>query len=487
MARPGVEVVTRTAPPSRGAPTDTGVAFFAGLTEKGPSNVATLLHNLGDFTKYYGDRPLGMILYDACDLAFRKGCTGIWVGRAVGPAAAVDTHTFNDAGAAPSVAVDTIGPGSSGLSVAVEVGSVGGTFIFVITDDTDAVVEQSRNLLSPADAVVWGQTSAYVRVRAVGANNPAVTAAAALAGGTDDRVNVTDAQRAAALNLFPKGLGPGQVAYPGATTSVMHAALFNHAQANNRFALVDPQDTPSATTLEAEADGDRAEGTLLALAETYGMIAGAPWHVVRGVTGGTTRTIPPSAVTAGLIAQSDYRTGNPNVPAAGANGDSSDVTLALSQPGWTDDVREALNDKGVNVTRELYGGFRLYGFRTLADPADPDASAYLSAGAARARMAIVTETEAYAEQFVFAQIDGQGQTIARFKGGLIGILQKFWTLGALFGPTAADAFVVDTGPTVNTPDTLANNELHAVIGLRMSPFAELVYIEVVKVPSNQTL
>jgi hypothetical protein len=34
---------------------------------------------------------------------------------------------------------------------------------------------------------------------------------------------------------------------------------------------------------------------------------------------------------------------------------------------------------------------------------------------------------------------------------------------------------------------LANNELHAKVGLRVSPFAELVYIEVTKVPITEVL
>lgn len=488
MARPGVVVVNRTAPPTRGAPTDTGVAFFAGIAEKGPADKALTVHNMAEFETSYGGRPNGMILYDACDIAFRKGVTAITIARAVGPDATKDTATLQDAGAVDSIAVDTIGPGASALTVQPIAGSLAGTFVLVIVDtDLGKEVDRSRDLASPVDAVDWSGKSDFVRVRAVGGNNPApLGAGVALAGGDDDRAAITDVERAAALLLLPKTLGPGQVAYPGATTAAAHAALLNHAKLANRWALLDAQDTPSDTTLEAEADGDRAAPDKLELAETFGMLLG-PWHVARGVAGGTTRTVPPSAVVAGLIATSDARTGNPNTAAAGANGDSSDVTLALSQPAWDDDTRERLNDAGVNIFREVWGGFRLYGFRSLADMTDPDSAAWQSAGAGRTRMAITNELEAYAEQFVFAQLDGQGQTIARFKGGLMGILQKYWANDALYGASAPEAFVVDTGPTVNTENTLAANELHAVIGLRVSPFAELVYIEVVKVPSNQAL
>jgi hypothetical protein len=47
------------------------------------------------------------------------------------------------------------------------------------------------------------------------ANNPAVVAAGALAGGADDRANITDTQRQAALDAITPDLGPGQVAMPG--------------------------------------------------------------------------------------------------------------------------------------------------------------------------------------------------------------------------------------------------------------------------------
>src|SRR5205807_9549788 len=128
MSRPGVEVVTRSAPPTRGVPSSTGTAFFGGIAEKGPVRALTTddaIHNMSDFAKVYGSRANGALLYDSCDAAFQSGVTSIYVARAVGPAAAVDTHTFNDVGAAPSIAVDTIGPWNSPLTVAVVAGTVG--------------------------------------------------------------------------------------------------------------------------------------------------------------------------------------------------------------------------------------------------------------------------------------------------------------------------------------------------------------------------
>jgi hypothetical protein len=57
----------------------------------------------------------------------------------------------------------------------------------------------------------------------------------------------------------------------------------------------------------------------------------------------------------------------------------------------------------------------------------------------------------------------------------------------LYGVTPDEAFVVDVGNEVNTDDTIAAGELHAVLAVRMSPMSEFVIIEVVKVSITENL
>jgi hypothetical protein len=102
-------------------------------------------------------------------------------------------------------------------------------------------------------------------------------------------------------------------------------------------------------------------------------------------------------------------------------------------------------------------------------------------------MAIVAQANAIAERYVFKQMDGRGVLIADFGGELSGMLVPFYEAGSLYGTTAQEAFSVNVGAQVNTPETIANGELHAVISLRMSPFAELVVIEIVKVATTEAL
>lgn len=475
--RPGVNVLSREAPPSRGAPTNTGTAFFAGLTPRGPSNTPVLVRSIGAFVDTFGARTgATAALHDAVDTAFRVGASRIYVSRAVGPAAAVDSIVLQDATPADTLEVSTIGEYDSDLTVEVVEGATVDEYRLIIADGDGNELERSPSLADPAGAVAWGDQSDWVRVAALGGDNPAVAAATPLAGGDDDRANVTDDERGAAIGAFDDDLGPGQVAWPGATTEALHTVLIDHAAARNRFALLDAPDSGTPATLEAAADAQR----LATLAPEYGGLF-APWVTVPGVVNATTRTLPPSAIVAGLMAAVDEG-GSANVPAAGEAG-RVPYALGLSQT-FTDAEHEDLNGSGVNILKDVYGGVRLYGYRTLADPEEP---AWLGIGNQRLRMQITAEADAIGEQFMFAQIDGRGVTIAEFGGSLTGMLNQFFTSGSLYGNDPGEAFRVDVGPAVNTPETIANGELRAVLSLRMSPFAEMVTIEIVKVPITESV
>lgn len=482
MPRPGVTVKSRAVTPPRSAPTGTGPWFVAGLTAKGPTDRAVKIRNMGDYVTVFGPRVSYGLLYDALDAYFHFGGSEAWVTRVVGAAATVATIALPGAAGALALSADAIGQGTSTLQVAVVAGDAAGTIRLNVLDTAQggALVEQSYDLPDTVSAVAWGNTSSYIRVRATGVVLPVVAAAAALAGGNDDRAAITDPIRIAALGLFLRNLGPGQVSYPGSTTPAIEAALQAHAQANNRFAVLDGVDTNADATLRA------ATAALVGGADPDGVITWSAffggWINIPGVVRNTVRAVPPSAAAAGLMAASDAG-GNPNTPAAGPRGEL-DYALSLTQPEWSDAQRASLNSAGVNVFRTVYGGVRLYGYRTLGPEAT---SNWLSIGAARLRMAITAEAEAIGEAFMFAQLDGQGHRVAEFGGALNGMLMDFYARGALYGASPAEAFRVDVGSTVNTDATLNANELHAILSVRISPFAEAVIIEIVKTPITETL
>jgi phage tail sheath protein FI len=240
-------------------------------------------------------------------------------------------------------------------------------------------------------------------------------------------------------------------------------------------AVLDAPDTAVVATLTSSATAARAGGN-----GKYGALF-APWAIVPGIAVGTTRTVPYSAVVAGIVSRNEGQF-SPNDPAAGEKGISR-FAIGLSQADQTDANRDLLNTAGVDMARILQGSVKTYGWRSLADPAvEPQ---WLNFGNARLYTAIAADAQTVGDSFVFDQIDGQGLTISQYGGELAAMLLTYYNEGALYGQTPDEAFSVDVGAQVNTDTTIAAGELHAVLAVRMSPMAEFVIIEVVKVAITQ--
>lgn len=475
--RPGVSVIQRSTPPPRSAPTDTGVWHVVGISDSGPIT-PVLISSMADYERIFGLRVTNYtLLYDALDLYFREGGARAIVSRVVGPAATVGFRNLNDAGAAIALVASAIGPGagSANISVGVRAGGAGGTFvIFVVVGGIE--VETSPDLADNNAAVLWSSGSNYIRLTlGASANDPAVVAAAALSAGTDDRTNIVDANWLTALDRLTADLGPGQVSAPGRTTANGHTQLLAHAAATRRVAILDAPDTATQATLTSAASAARAGNQRFG-----GMFA--PWISAPGLLAGTTRLIPPSGLVAGKIAKNDAAGLGAAEPAAGDNGESLFAT-GLSQIAWSDATRQTLNSAGVNVIRSVFGAVRVYGWRSLVDAVvDPE---WVSLGSVRLYMAIAANSASISEAFLFDKIDGQGKKIAEFGGALRGLLMDYYHNGDLYGATPEEAFYVDVGNQVNTPERLAMNELRAVLNVKMSPFGEFVQVEIVKRPITE--
>src|SRR5215831_5732705 len=456
--RPGVVVSTLELATPVAVSVDTGTWFVAGTTDRGPSNAAVLIQSMDQFTTLYGARQSYSVLYDVLETFFREGGQRTYIGRVVGPAASSGFKNLNDAGAAVSLIATAIGPGawSANYKVGVVAGVAGGSYQIQVTDASNAILEQSGDLLDQGSAVAWSQYSSYIRITVgASANIPAVAAPAAMSAGNDQRASITDTEWANALALFAPGLGPGQVSEPGRTTAVAHGQLKTHAEANNRVYLADLPDSATVATLQSSAADSVSR---------FGA-AFAPWVVIPGITVGTVRTVPPSAFIAGMCARNDPPLGA-NTPSAGSNGQSLYV-MDISQPDWSDTNRTTLNTSGVNVIRRLFGGIRNYGWRSLTNAtSDPS---WIDFANGRLYMDLSAELNLVGENFVFAVIDGQnGHTISEFHDALAADLMGHFNAGELFGTTPEEAFAVDTGPAVNTLQTIANNELHAVVRVKMA-------------------
>ena len=516
--RPGVAVLSRASAPPAGAPTDTTVGFIVGEATQGPTDAAAEIQSLDQFTTVYGPRLATSNLYDGVEAFFREGGSRLYVARladgavvssaaltglgtgakvnANGPGAYADGWKLEVAAATTTRAAETrSGDAEDGdgeestpkpsetdeppqrLTFAARV--AGDPFTAQLLDADDKVLQQSLQLYTSDDLVAWAGSQGYITLTGVDPGVDLAALTATLAGGGDGTVPVTDADALdPVLALFGTELGPGQVWAPGKTDPDMLAAIMVHGQANNRTYLLDAPRGADVPTLTATATVLRGSDQ-----DRYGGLF-APWATVPGVAMGTTRTIPWSSIQAGMCARLDAQVGHSNRAAAGEYGQSY-FALGLDQ-AFSDADRQALLYAGCNTARMRYGTVRGYGFRTLADQAGQRGQ-WWQLNWARLNMQIVAECEQIGEEYVFSQIDGRGLTIAAFNGELKGMLNDLFNDGALYGDTPDDAFAVNTGPSVNTDETIANGELHAVLSVKMSPHAELVEIEIVKVALTEAL
>lgn len=479
--RPGRKVNLIASPPSRTAPSDTGVFFCIGMSEKGDPTAPVRIRNMSDFALYLGQRVAYGVGYDVAETYFREGGNDMWFQRVVGPAPVIAAKTLNDAGAAIvlNVTAENAGAWGNQLRVAVIAGVVSGVQLVITDLATGAVLDQSPDLNSKVDATTWGAVSPYVKVIDPGTGTwpPVVAAAATLTGaGTGDETNATETQWTNALGFIAGSFGPGQVAMPGRTTATAYLNLAQHAKDNNRFAILDATDTATVGTMTAAAAAVRA-GSNGKYAGMFG-----PWVTIPGLVPNTFRTVPPSALIAGLIARSDALN-DPDTAPAGLNGQA--VFALTTDFVYTDAQRDTLNTAGVNVIRAMLGGIRLYGVRTLTDPVlDPN---WIQFPGTRLFMAVTAVGNNILENHMFNKIDGRGKEFASLGGDITAALIPFYNSGALFGASPAEAYSVNVGNAVNTPTTIAAGELHAQVSLRVSPNAELVVLDLVRVPTNQNL
>ena len=464
MARPGTEITIIDTAVVVGALVDTGTFFVVGTANRGAESPISV-SSMNEFEQKLGLRQSDSYLWDTLDIFFREGGSIAYVSRVLGAAAQAATVAIPNAGSDSAIiTANSKGDWGNSLSAQIVVGPT------LQINDTVGILERSPVLVDVSDAVKWSERSDYVIVTDGGADLPAPGAAVDLAGGSDDSAGLTDERWNLALNRFSDNLGPGQIAMPGRTIAQGYQDLMNHAGERNRIALLDASDTGVKADLIAAADAlNGAEG------ERYSAMF-SPWIKVSGFVAGTVRTVPPCAVVAGLIAQNDF-SDSPGVAAAGTNGYSRTI-IDLSQEDFGDSDRTEINAAGINLFRILYTQPQLYGYRTLTDPTtDPE---WIQLTTSRLLMAIRTEVNRVADEFVFAQIDGRGRTISAFGGAITGIMLGYWNAGSLYGEDPQDAFVVDVSSSVNTLDTLRNGELRAEIGIKISPFAEFIKINIVR-------
>ena len=498
MPRPGTDILITEPSPGGGGELDLGQAFMIGEADRGPTVTPATVHSQADWERFFGSTG-GLQARNSARAFFTERGANMSFVRLVGDAAKTAEVEMGE------LQVSASSPGTWANDVTVTVvsdvspllladpedpgdgngngdgnGSTPPAPVRIVVTEGGVVTERSARLRTIADAVSWAsQTSQYLSVAADDGTEedgiPVTATPAALAGGVDD-ANITPSVVATALSRFTYNMGFAQVLYPGCTDPDMHAAILDHCWTNRRPALLDLNDTDEPS-IAADANA------LHVVTGSRYACALAPRLVYPGPVAGTTALVPYSAIQAGIIARADAQTGNPNEAAAGNNGESL-AALALSLD-FDDDTRELLNDLGVTLPKLMRSDvIRTYGTRTVAGPDDTN---WMWFPGARTILAMAAEFDNASEEFVHRQIDGQGRLFTKLQVALGGICLDFFGLGALYGDQPEDAFTIDTGPSVNTIDTIANGEVHAVVRVRVSPPGEWVQIEIQKTPLSMAV
>lgn len=479
---PGVVVQTSTSGSVVNEDVDYPYQFIAaGLCERGPANTPVIVEGMGDFELVFGGYASYSPMWNQLNTFFDEGGTRAIVSRVVGPAATTGFLVLKDTTAvtpADTLRVEAIGAGSwsTQLKAQVLAGSVASTVRIVVTVN-DVVVEDIDNITSPAEAAYRFSGSAYVKVTDLGSVSltplPAVLAATALSAGTDDRAAATDVHYLAALNAVTKDYGDGIVAIPGQTAANIYTGITAHCEATGRIGILTAAKGASDSSLIATAQTINSE--------FVGLFA--PWITV--ADGLSVKTISPEGYIAACRSRAIQQVGPWRAP-AGAIAEARSI-LGLDQE-FTSAVGNKLDAARVNVIRNIGNTTRLYGWRSLST--DEANYAFLSHRDMLNRL--VAQAEDQLEQYVFSPIDSKGQLLSRIAAELVGIVQPYRDAGGLYGLTingreVDNGYKVDVSPTVNTPASLANNEVRAVLKVRIAPVGSLIALDIVKIGSRTPL
>lgn len=492
MPAPSVNITTAAAPVPRSSPTDTGVAFVVGMSAAGPARLLAAsdkVTSLNDWIARYGGGSVAnarlsySVDYDWVETFFREGGNALFYGRVVGPTPVKASLNLTGTGTTLVVTADEYGSLFNGYKVDVINGPVNGAGyrqIRLLQSDGTTVIDKTAEFndrTAMANVKLGASSNVPVTITLGGGSGlPNVMAATALSGGTDDHANITQTQVDAALaNLFVD-LGPGQVAAPNWQTSTAHLSLLSHAATYGRFALCDPVDTTTLSTLTTNAAALKGSTN-----GGYGALY-TPWLQVPALAAaGAARSVPPSALVAGLIGRNDPIE-TPSQSPAGQWGLARFVTginATWSRLPAGASNADTLADAGVNLIVVKNGAVTVFDILTLAATDDE----FQQIGVARWRMQTVALVKSQADSEIFARINRN--TLTAWKNAADGILLRQYLNGQLFGDLDDDrpetAFNTDVD-TPNTTATINSGQMNMNVAARPVKGGRILNISITAVP-----
>lgn len=305
---------------------------------------------------------------------------------------------------------------------------------------------------------------------------PAVGTFAINKDGTDGVSGMQASDLADYLTSFNnENLGTGQVLMPGVTDATVQAALVAHAEQYQRLAVLDFALGTSPTS---------ASGNTIVSGHACKYY---PWVETKNLSGTGNKFYPASIFAVGEMAKVDRTIGthkapanNGTVPGAIDVERNSDGTSVIN-----DGVRELLNRKNINVIAPINGqGIKVYGARVLA----PAGDTRIQFVHERRILNLIYYTAKIGYQWaVFATVDGQGRLFRDLKSSGQTFLRSLWQSGALYGRTEAEAFVVIADESNNPAIELQAGRVQVQLGVKLSPTAEQIFVNIDSVPLTQDL
>jgi hypothetical protein len=483
MTSIGVQVTTKLSSGPSNVGTPSGRLHIAGLTAYGPADKSTTLDSIAKFEAVYGGRTAySSNAYDTARLYFEEGGNELVMSRVVGPAATKGALTLKDSADVNTVKVEAKDPGAHSSDYTVQVTSNGGTFDVTVRRSGVALVTWA-GLTSPADFVQKAATSPYVTVTSLGSvtaapgDNPKTLAATALTAGTDDRASVTAQHHIDALN---KGTGAegGAVAVPGYTVTQIGSLLAAHAAAKGKIAIL---------ALPATTTPDEAVAAAAGLAaDPNGAYAGIFYPHLIIPDGGATRTISPEGYVAAVRARAHRDTGFWQVPA----GDRAKTRWALGTNVQVDTtINDTLAAAYVNGIATTGTSVRLYGWQSLST--DRENLGLLTARDALNNLTL--SVKQVLEPFVFSTNDGRGHLRGYVESAVVGVLDPIAKRNGFYALLDADDQEIDPGYKVVVDEALnpitaaAENKVVVALSVRLAPTAQLIQVEIIKVPLAGTV
>lgn len=473
-----VKVTTGETSGARGPFPSAATTFITGEFDQGPAT-AVLIKSISQLAQVFGPRSaVSAKAYDSVQTVLAIAGQQCYVARVTDNTAVAAKLVLKDAATHPTIVVSAKTPGVDGNNLKVAVLVTGGEFQVEVISTETGVLETSPKFATQAAAIAWSAASPYVTLTASTeaehtTANPAALAAKVLSGGVDAN-DLTEASVVSTLSAFPKSLGPGQLQCPGQTGAVVHNGMAIHCRENNRHACFDIADSPVAATLIGEK-------ALEAVLQGFGSFVSST-AIIPGLVPGTTRTVPGSAVFAGLCALASQTGNNSTAP----SGTDWPIPYILGFTNvFTEAEAEQLQENGINPFVEENGVLCMQGFYTaLSRTVD---AIFWQASAARERMVLIAEAEVIAGRYRRKLLGGRKSSIPKFQMELQGLIKRHWEAGALFGDSVEEAGKVNVGEPVNTPATLQAGELNGELEVKLAEFADRIGLKIITAPTSEPL